>query len=39
MEGAREHSVSTHLKLDIAEYDRTIRTLIPHQPERAEGIQ
>ena len=28
-----EHSVSSHLKLDTAEYDRVIRTLIPYYDE------
>jgi len=28
-----EHSVASHLRLDTAEYDRTIRTLIPYYDE------
>ena len=30
---ANEHSVSTHLRLDTAEYDRIIRTYIPFYDE------
>ncbi len=30
---ASEHSVSSHLRLDTAEYDRIIRTYIPHYDE------
>ncbi len=36
MEG--EHSVSSHLRLDTAEYDRIIRTYIPHYDE-SRGLQ
>jgi tRNA (cmo5U34)-methyltransferase len=33
-----EHSVSSHLRLDTAEYDRIIRTYIPHYDE-SRGVQ
>ena len=33
-----EHSVSSHLRLDTAEYDRTIRRLIPYYDE-SRGVQ
>ena len=35
---ATEHSVSNHLRLDTQEYDRIIRTYIPHYDE-SRGIQ
>jgi len=33
-----DHSVSSHLRLDTAEYDRIIRTYIPHYDE-SRGVQ
>src|SRR5215471_1695909 len=33
-----EHSVSSHLRLDTMEYDRIIRTYIPHYDE-SRGVQ
>jgi SAM-dependent methyltransferase len=33
-----QHSVSSHLRLDTADYDRKIRTLIPHYDE-SRGVQ